>query len=77
MGGRRGEVNEMEEKDEERQILEEIRCVNSKLVKGRVGCERGQRLAGTPAAWVQRRQPGEQEARTASWRGQRAGQSER
>lgn len=52
------------------------KCVHSKLGKGRVGWEEGRDLEGTPAAWVQRRQRWEQKDRTASWRGQRAGQSE-
>lgn len=52
------------------------RCVHSKLVKWRAGWEEGRALAGAPAAWVRRRRRGEQRAGTASWRGQRAGQSE-
>lgn len=55
----------------------EQECVHSKLVKGRVGWEEGRDLADTPAALVQRWQRGEQKARTANWRGQRAGQGER
>lgn len=70
------EGKELEEKMKNTRFREMKKCVHSKLGKGRVGWEEGRDLEGTPAAWVQRRQRWEQKDRTASWRGQRAGQSE-
>lgn len=45
--------------------------------QGETGLGRGQRLAGNTSCFWCERQQGEQKARTASWRGQGAGQSER